>query len=312
MKAMVIDAFGGPDSLHLQEMPQPKPQEHEVSIAVHYASVNPVDWKIREGYFKSRLPHQFPLILGWDAAGMIAEVGANVRNFKVGDAVYAYCRKPIIQEGTYAEYVCFDAAHVAHIPSSISFAEAASVPLVGLTAWQGLFDFCHLSENQSVLIHAGSGGVGSFAIQLAKTKDTVVYTTCSSKNHDYVRSLGADYAIDYTNQDFASAINEQLDVVFDTIGGETLQKSIPLVKKGGTLVSIAQMIGPDVGEKHHIRAGFIFVRPNGTELAEIARLIEQGKIKIPPITEMPFERAKEALELSRTGHTCGKIVLKIK
>lgn len=312
MKAMVIDAFGGPDTLHLQEVPKPTPEEHEVSIEIHYAAVNPVDWKIREGYLKSRLPHQFPLILGWDAAGIVAEVGANVRHFKVGDAVYAYCRKPIIQEGTYAEYVCVDAAHVALKPSSISFAEAASVPLVALTAWQALFDFCHLKPKQSILIHAGAGGVGSFAIQFAKSKHAVVYTTCSDCNHDYVRSLGADYIIDYNRQDFASAIKEKLDVVFDTVGGETLKKSFPLVKKGGTLVTITQMIDHEVGEKYDIHTGFVFVRPNGNELMEISRLIEKGAVKLPAITEMPFEQATEALEQSKSGHTRGKIVLKIK
>lgn len=312
MKAMVIDAFGGPEALHFQEMSTPHPNEHEVSIEVHYAAVNPVDWKIREGYLKSRLPHQFPLILGWDASGVIAEVGTNVRNFKVGDPVYAYCRKPIIQEGTYAEFVCFDAAHVAHKPTSISFAEAASVPLAGLTAWQALFDFCRLKENQSVLIHAGAGGVGSFAIQFAKLKNAVVYTTCSDINFDYVKSLGADYIIDYTKQDFTDVIKEKLDVVFDTVGKDTMKKSIPLVKRGGNFVTITEMIDSELGEKNHIHAGFVFVRPNGTELMEIAQLIDQGKVKIPALIEMPIERATEALELNKAGHTRGKIVLKIK
>lgn len=312
MKAMVIEAFGGPEVLHFQDISTPHPHEHEVSIEVHYTSVNPVDWKIREGYLKSRLPHQFPLILGWDAAGVIAEVGSNVRNFKVGDPVYAYCRKPVIQEGTYAEYVCFDAAHVALKPSTISFAEAASIPLAGLTAWQALFDFCHLQENQSVLIHAGAGGVGSFAIQFAKLKNAIVYTTCSSRNFDYVKSLGADHIIDYTKEDFAEVIKEKLDTVIDTVGKETLKKSIPLVKEGGNFVTITEMLDHEVGEKNHIHAGFVFVRPNGTELMEIARLIDAGKVKIPALIEMPIQSANEALELSKAGHTRGKIVLKVK
>ena len=309
---MVIEAFGGLETLRFQEMPRPRPQEHEVSIEVHYASVNPVDWKICEGYLKSRLPHQFPLILGWDAAGVVAEVGANVRNFKVGDPVFAYCRKPIIQEGTFAEYVCFDAAHVALKPLNITFKEAASVPLAGLTAWQALFDFCHLKKNQSVLIHAGAGGVGSFAIQFAKLKNAVVYTTCSNANYEYVKSLGADYIIDYTAQDFADAIKENLDIVFDTVGGETLKKSVSLVKQGGNLVTITEMIDSAIGEKNQIHAGFIFVRPNGSELMEIAQLIKENKIKIPALIEMPMQSANKALQVSKAGHTRGKIVLKIK
>lgn len=311
MKALVMETFGGTEVLKFADVPTPKPQNNEVLIKIHYAGVNPVDWKIREGHLKDRLPHQFPLIPGWDAAGVIAEVGGNVHDFKVGDAVYAYCRKPIVQEGTYAEYIGLDASQVAPLPKNINFAQGATVPLAALTAWQALFDLCHLEENQSVLVHAGAGGVGSFAIQFAKLKNATVYTTCSSVNFDYVKSLGADYVIDYTKENYFDVIKEKLDIVLDFIGGKAVEKSAPLLKPKGHLVSIVQAVDPEISRKYAIDGRYLFVRPNGTQLKEIGELIEKGKVKIPTITELPFKEAIKAQELSKTGHTQGKIVLKI-
>lgn len=315
MKAVVIDHFGGTETLKFTDVPNPEPKEHEVLIRVEYAAVNPVDWKIREGVLKNRLPHEFPIIPGWDASGTIAGIGANVRNFKIGDPVFAYCRKPVIHEGTYAEFICFDSANVAIKPSNISFAEAAGIPLAALTAWQALFDFAKLKQDQSVLIHAGAGGVGSFAIQFAKMHGADVWTTCSENHNDYVKSLGASHCIDYNKENFVDIIKERfkdgIDLVFDSVGGETLRNSIPLVKKGGTLITITEIIAPEVGENHQIKAGFVFVRPNGVELTEIAHLIEEGKIKVPHTTEMTLEEASLAQDKSRAGHTQGKIVLKV-
>lgn len=316
MKAVVIDHFGGVEMLKYTDVPNPEPKEHEVLIRVEYAAVNPVDWKIREGILKNRLPHEFPIIPGWDASGTIAGIGTNVRNFKIGDEVFAYCRKPVIHEGTYAEYICFDSANVAIKPNNITFAEAAGIPLAALTAWQAFFDFAKLKPRQSVLIHAGAGGVGSFAIQFAKMHDADVWTTCSENHDSYVKNLGADHCIHYSKENFVDIIQKEfkdgVDIVFDCVGGPTLKNSIPLVKKGGTLITITELIDPEIGEKNQIKAGFVFVRPNGHELTEIAHLIEQGKIKVPHTTEMPLEEASLAQDKSREGHTQGKIVLKVK
>lgn len=316
MKAVVIENFGGAETLKLKEVPEPIPQENEVLIRVEYTAVNPVDWKIREGLLKSRLPHEFPLIPGWDAAGVIAEVGSNVRQFKIGDEVYAYCRKPIVKEGTYAEFVTFDAAQVALKPKNISFAEAAAIPLASLTAWQGLFDFANLKENQSVLIHAGSGGVGSFAIQFARHAQAEVWTTCSLPNHSYVKQLGAREAIDYTKENFVTAIkkkkNDGFDVIFDGVGGKTLQDSYSLLKPGGVLVSIVEKPSQQMSTDSKTKMGFIFVRPDGEQLGQIGKLIEEGKVKIPHIVEMNLQEAAYAQEESKKGHTQGKIVLKVR
>lgn len=315
MKAMVIESFGGVDELKLVDIPTPQPKDNEVLIQVEYAAVNPVDWKIREGLLKSRIPHEFPLIPGWDASGTIVSIGKNVRNFKVGDQVFAYCRKPIIKEGTYAEFICFDASQVSKKPSNISFAQAAAIPLAALTAWQALFDFAHLQKGQTILIHAGSGGVGSFAIQFAKTNGARVLTTCSQANHDYVKRLGADLCIDYHKDNFVDKVQQlaggKIDVVLDTVGGKTLKDSIALVKPGGCLVSITEPLAPEVCEKNKIKAGFIFVRPDGQELNQISKLIEEGKVQVPEIQELNLKDAGKAQEMSRQGHTRGKIVLKI-
>lgn len=315
MKAMVIDSFGGVDMLKMADVDMPKPKDNEVLIQIEYTAVNPVDWKIREGLLKSRMPHEFPLILGWDASGIIRETGKNVRNLKVGDEVFAYCRKPIIKEGTYAEFICFDAAHVARKPKNINFAQAAAIPLVALTAWQALFDFAGLKKDQSILIHAGSGGVGSFAIQFAKHIGAKVFTTCSESNHAYVKKLGADFCIDYKKENFVQKVQElasgKIDVVFDTIGGKTLRESLDILKPGGCIVSIVEQIGGELASKNKIRAGYVFVRPDGQQLEEIARLIDQGKIQAPDIQEMGLNEAAKAQEKSKEGHTKGKIVLKV-
>lgn len=315
MKAIVIECFGGPEKLTYKDVPIPEPQDHEVLIKVEYASINPVDWKIREGLLKSRLPHQFPLILGWDASGVITDVGAHVKQFKAGDKVFTYCRKPIVQNGTYAEFVTFDAAHVALMPQNISFAQAASIPLAALTAWQALFDFAHLKSRQTLLVQAGAGGVGSFGIQFGRFAKAEVWTTCSSSNLDYVKKLGAHYVIDYTKEDLFTRVRDKhpegLDVVFDTLGGKALQNSFSLIKPHGNLVSIIEVPSNELIQKHQLKCGYLFVRPEGHQLSEIARLIEQGLVTPPEIKEYPLEKASEAHEDSQKGHTRGKIVLKI-
>lgn len=311
MKAMVIESFGKSEQLKLADIPTPQPKDNEVLIAISYTGVNPVDWKIREGMYKSNMPHEFPLIPGWEASGSVAAAGKNVHNFKVGDKVFAYCRKPVIKEGTYAEFIAFDAAHVAKMPSNLSFAEAAAIPLAALTAWQSIHDFANIQKEQRILIHAGAGGVGSFAIQFAKNAGAVVYTTCSAANFDYVKKLGADYAIDYTKEDFAKKIDQKLDSVFDTVGGKTLRASVELLKPNGCLVSIIEQISPEITQNKPLRCGHVFVRPDGEQLGAIAKLIEQGKIQLPAIEEMELKEAADAQEKSKQGHIRGKIVLKV-
>lgn len=316
MKAMVIESFGGEETMRMGEIPTPEPAPDEVQIRVRYAGVNPVDWKIREGYLNDRLPHHFPIVLGWDAAGEVSAVGKEVKDFKAGDNVYTYCRKPIIKLGTFAEYVCVEASHVALKPTTINFAEAASVPLAALTAWQALFDFAQLKEGQTVLIHAGAGGVGSFAIQFAHLVNAKVITTASTRNHGYVKKLGADSIIDYTKEDFVAKVKELypegVDLVFDCVGGDTLKKSLDCVCRGGTLVSICSYIDAHYGANQDVKTGYVFVEPNGKQLQNFAKLIEEGKLLAPNVKEFPLSDAAGVLEISKQGHTQGKLVLKVK
>jgi NADPH2:quinone reductase len=315
MKAMVINGFGDSSRLEIAEVPNPQAQADEVLIRVTYAGVNPVDWKIREGMLEGLFPHRFPLILGWDAAGTVAAVGTAVTGFQVDDKVNAYCRKPIVQWGTYAEYVAMASSAVAPMPANLTFAQAAAIPLTALTSWQALFDAGQLKAGQSVLIHAGAGGTGGMAIQLAKHAGATVFTTASAGNHEYVRSLGADHVIDYQRESFVEAIKngsrEGVDLAYVTIGGDVLRNSYRVVKPGGALVTIVE--APDVEEARRlgIRASFVFVEPNGTQLREITRLIEAGRVRPPAIAEMNLEEAARAQELSQAGHVRGKLVLKI-
>lgn len=315
MKAIVIEKFGGVEQLKFKKLPKPVPTSNEVLIKMKYTAVNPVDWKIREGYLKDRMPHQFPIILGWDAAGIIEEIGSDVKEYKIGDAVYAYCRKSAIQWGTYAEYICVDHTSVALKPQSLSFAQAAAIPLVGLTAWQSLFDAGQLKSGEAVFIQAGAGGVGSMAIQFAKSMGSKVFTTASAVNHDYVKNLGADVVIDYNQEDFLQVIKKHLadgvDLACDFVGGESLQKTLQCVKKGGRLVSILEQIDPKVANQYGITAHYVFVQPSGTQLHLIAGLIDQGKVLSPDITEMRLEDAAIAQEKSKEHHVKGKIVLQI-
>lgn len=316
MKAVVIEAFGGSEQVKIADVPKPEPAANEVLIELAYTSVNPVDWKLREGMLKDLLPHRFPVILGWDAAGIVRAVGSTVSQFVTDDRVFAYCRKPVVQGGTYAEYVAVDEGAVAPVPATLSLAEAASVPLTGLTAWQALFDFAALRSGQTILIHAGAGGVGGMAIQFARQAEATIYTTAGKRNHEYVKGLGADLAIDYTSEDVRAAVSaaapDGVDVVLDAVGGAALRGSYELVKRGGVLVSIVEPPDETVAAKRGIKTGFVFVEPNGRQLRAIGRLLESGQIRAPDIEEMPLEEAAAALDKNRSGHVRGKLVLKIR
>ncbi|WP_042461500.1 NADP-dependent oxidoreductase [Neobacillus dielmonensis] len=311
MKAIVIDQYGGKEELKERDVPKPIPQEGEVLIEMHAAAINPIDWKLREGHLKEMLPFQFPIILGWDAAGVISEVGPNVTNFREGDRVFV--RPETTAQGTYAEYIVTQEHLLAKIPDNISFEEAAAVPLAGLTAYQCLVNFAQLKAGDKVLIHAGSGGVGSLGIQIAKSLGYFVATTASSKNEEFLKSLGADLVIKYDQQEFDKEL-EDYDLVVDTMGGEIQNKSFQVLKKGGTLVSVAQPPDEKKGEELEINVKFHWLVPNGKQLSELADFMAEGKLKpiIGSVFEFSEQGLREAHALSETNHAKGKIVIKIK
>lgn len=308
MKAVRIHVYGGPEVLKYEEAPRPKPGAGEVLIRVHAAGVNPVDWKIREGYFKGRVDHSLPLILGWDLSGVVEATGPGVAGLEEGEEVYS--RPDIARDGADAEYIVVRETEVALKPKSIDHIHAAAIPLAALTAWQSLFDAGGLSTGQKVLIHAAAGGVGSFAVQLAKWKGAHVIGTASKRNQDFVKNLGANETIDYRTTRFEEVIHE-VDVVFDTIGGETQKRSWKVLKKGGILVSI---VGPPSAKEataHGVRQASVFVQPSAAQLTELAKLVDSGKLKPIVETVLPLSEARRAHELSQTGHTRGKIVLEV-
>ncbi|MDB5084828.1 MAG: NADPH:quinone reductase [Bacilli bacterium] len=309
MKAVYIEGYGGKDQLKFGELPIPAVGPNDVLIKAYAAGVNPVDWKIREGYLRGFLPYQFPLILGWDVAGVIAEVGEQVQGFHVGDEVFS--RPATERNGTYAEYVSVDAALVARKPGNISFEEAASVPLTGLTAWEALHEIAKVSAGQRVLIHGGAGGVGIYAIQLAKAFGAYVAATASGANVEFVKSYGADQVIDYTKEAFETILSGY-DVVFDTIGGDVQTKSFTVLSKGGILVSIVSQPDEQLAEQHGIRTGYFFLQPDGEKLARLGQLIEEGKLRPVVSAVFPLEETAQAHELSETHHAKGKIVLSIR
>ncbi len=315
MKAIVIEKFGGAEELKLRDVAAPVAGPGELLIKVSHAGVNPVDYKIREGYLKEMMPHRFPVIMGWDVAGTVAVLGEGVRGFEPGDRVYAYARKPDVSLGTYAELIAVQAANAAPVPASLSDAQAAALPLAGLTAWQSLHDFAGLERGQTVLVHAGAGGVGSYAIQLAKAAGATVVTTASAAKHAYVKSLGADYAIDYTAADVAAELAklfpEGVDVVMDCVGGETLVKSFPLVKRGGVVVSIVDTPSEALAIEHGVKAGFVFVSPSGSGLRELGRLVTSGALRAPEVEVLPLADAALAHRKSESRRTVGKIVLAV-
>jgi NADPH:quinone reductase-like Zn-dependent oxidoreductase len=308
MKAVRIHQYGGPEVLVYEEIEQPQIADDEVLIQVYAAGVNPVDWKIREGYLKNFLHHTLPLTLGWDVSGVVTEVGSQVSQFQVGDEVYS--RPNIERDGAYAEFIAVKASEVALKPKSIDHLQAAAVPLVALTAWQSLFDVAQLSAGQRVLIHAAAGGVGTFAIQLAKTRGAYVVGTASAQNRDFVLSLGADEAINYQTTPFEQAVSE-VDVVFDTIGGDVQDRSWQVLKPGGILVSIVKPPSKEEASAHNCRGEYVFVQPNATQLTEIAQLIDTGKMKSIVETVLPLDQATQAHQLSQKGRTRGKIILQV-
>jgi len=306
MKAVRIHAYGNADVLSYEDAPMPQLAPDDVLVRVVNAAVNPVDWKVREGHTKSILAHSFPLILGWDVSGVVEAVGPEVTRFKVGDAVFS--RPDIKRDGTYAEYVAIRETELAFKPKTISHAEAASLPLAGITAWQVLVTTARLSSKQRVLIHAGAGGVGSLAIQLAKTRGAYVIATASGKNVSLVRSLGADEVIDYRTQAFEKVVKD-VDVVFDTLGGHVQDASWNVLKAGGIMVSIVSPPSEEQAKAREMRAQFVFIEPNAPILSQLAALVDAGAIRPIVGAEYALKDIAKAHACSQSGRAVGKIVL---
>lgn len=333
MKAFIVDKYKKHGALRLGEMPEPTMGDDDVLVEIHAAGINPLDIKVRDGEFRAFLRYRPPFILGHDMAGTVVRVGPRVRHFKPGDEVYARARDGRI--GTFAEFIALNEADVALKPANLGMEEAASIPLIGLTAWQALVELADLKPGQNVLIHAGSGGVGTFAIQLAKHLGATVATTTSTANVELVRSLGADVVIDYKMQDFETVLSGY-DVVLNSLDSDTLRKSLSVLKPGGKLISISGPPDPEFAREHglnwvlhqvlrtlsfsirrkakarRVRYSFLFMRANGAQLSRITSLIEAGIIR--PVMErvFAFEETNDAMAYVKTGRSRGKVVVNIR
>ena len=333
MKAFIVDRYGSSDNVRAAEMPDPEVRENDVLVQVHAAGVNLLDSKIRNGEFKQILPYRLPVILGNDVAGVVVRAGSRVRRFKPGDEVYARPGKDRI--GAFAEFISIQEDDLALKPEQLTMEEAASIPLVGLTAWQALIERANLKKGQKVLIHAGSGGVGTFAIQLAKHVGATVATTTSAANADLVKRLGADVVIDYRKDDFEKLLYDY-DVVLNSLDNETLKKSLRVLKPGGKLISISGPPDPDfareigspwilrpvmrvlsyrirrAAKRRRVSYSFLFMRANGDQLREITALIDSHVVHPVMDRVFPFESTREAMAYLEKGRAKGKVVVKVR
>jgi len=333
MKAYIIEKYDKKLDLKLADLQEPEVGENDVLVAVHAAGINLLDSKIKSGEFKLILPYKLPIILGHDVAGVITRVGKNVKQFKVGDEIYA--RVADFRIGTFAEYIAINESDIALKPKNLSMEEAASIPLVALTAWQALVEKANLKKGQKVFIQAGSGGVGTIAIQLAKHLGATVATTASEKSFAMLKQLGADVLIDYKKEDFEAKLKDY-DVVLNSQDTQTLEKSLRVLKHGGKAISISGPPTPDfaksIGASWIIRTvlslisfgirrkakklgidySFLFMRADGKQLSEITSLIETGKIAPVVDKVFLFEQTNEALTFVESGRAKGKVVIKVK
>jgi NADPH:quinone reductase-like Zn-dependent oxidoreductase len=311
MRAIVIDDWGGRDAMHEADVEPPPVGPDFVLIRVRAAGVNPVDTKIREGKLAGAFPAGFPLILGWDAAGVVEQVGPAVTMFRPGDEVYAYCRRHHLQYGSYAEYVAVPDAFVAHKPESLDFDRAGALPLVGLTAHQAL-ETVGVRGGEKLLVTGGAGGVGHVAVQLAVARGAHVYATASPANHDWLRELGAE-PLDYDDGDVPARVRELsgdggVDAAIDLFGGDGREQAFASLRPGGRIVSIAS---PPPEKRDDVETHYVFVRPSGVDLRELAELVDAGHLS-PHIDEtFPLERAADAHERIEDGHVRGKLVLSV-
>ena len=330
---MILDRYGKKGRMRLGELPEPKLDENEVLVQVHAAGVNPLDALIKSGEFQMLLPYRFPLVLGHDVAGIVVRVGKRVKKFKPGDKVYS--RPDDFRIGAFAELIAIKEDSLAFKPKSLSMEEAASIPLVGLTAWQALVEAAKLKKGQKIFIQAGSGGVGITAIQLAKHLGAFVATTTSTANVEWVKRLGADIVIDYKKDDFEKILHGY-DVVLNSQDGKTLEKSLSVLKSGGKLISISGPPTPEFADAikapwfvkqvmRFLSAGirskakrlgvnysFLFMKANGGQLQQITELIDSGAIHTVVDRVFAFESTQEALEYVETGRAKGKVVVKIR
>lgn len=310
MKAAFYTEFGGVDKTQIGYLDRPEVQEGEVLVRVKAAGVNPVDSFIRGGHLQQMLPYQFPIVPGWDVAGVVEARGHGARRFAVGAEVYAYARRPTVHGGTFAEYLVLPESYVALRPSSLSWEQAAGIPLAGLTAYQSLFDAGQLQAGQTVLILGASGGVGGFAIQLAKDKGATVVAVASEANFAYMKELGADFTVDYTKGNVGEAVKALVpagvDLVFDCISGDTLAQSVSALKPGGTLVSI---LNHGEGLDASINFHYVFVEPNAPQLEELRHLADAGKLQVKVSKTYSLDETAEAFNQIDSHHTTGKIVI---
>lgn len=333
MRAFVINRYGKKERLHLVEVPQPVVKENDVLVEVHSAGLNLLDSKIRDGEFRLLLPYKPPFVLGHDVAGVVKSTGSKVSRFKVGDEVYA--RPSNHRIGTFVEYIAIHEDDVALKPKDLSMEEAASIPLVALTTWQALVERANLKKGQKVFIQAGSGGVGTIAIQLAKHLGATVATTTSTSNVEWVKALGADVVIDYKKEDFENILRDY-DIVLNSQDAPTLEKSLRVLKPGGKLISISGPPDPHFArelklgwllklimsllsykvrkkaKRQHVSYSFLFMRAEGYQLSEITSLINSGIIHPVMDTVFPFEQTNEALTYVKSGRAKGKVVVKVK
>jgi NADPH:quinone reductase-like Zn-dependent oxidoreductase len=309
MKALRINNYGTSSVMNIEEIDLPETDNSMMLIKVHASSVNPLDWKIRNGELQDLIPIDFPITLGWDFAGVVIKTGKDVKQFKIGDKVYG--RPEVTNNGSHAEYIAVKEYEIAHMPQSITFEEAASLPIACITAWEALFKIAELKPNQRVLIHAGSGSLGSIAIQLAKHIGAYVITTASSENEQFLKSLGADEIIDYKRYKFEDFLGKSVDVVLDSIGNDVQKRSYKVLKKTGILVAVNTQPDKNYAIEYGIRAEFLSIKPNGKLLKLISDLIENGNLK-PVVGQIfNFEDLADAFNLSESGNARGKIVLTI-
>lgn len=305
MKAVRIHAYGSPEVLQYEDAPVPTIGDEDALIRVHAAAVNPLDWKVRRGDFTEEGDSPFPLSLGCDIAGVVEAVGASVNHFAIGDEVYG---SP--GTGGYAEYVAVPSQVIAHKPRTLDYIQAAAIPVAAQTAWQALFDVVRLSAGQTVLIQGAAGGVGVFAVQLAKWCGAHIIATASGHNLAFLRQLGAEQVIDYTTTPFETVVRS-VDVALDTVGGETQERSLAVLKPGGMLVSLVHDLAPHLASAHGVRQHNLGVEWNGGQLAELARLVDAGQLKPIVSTVLPLQEVQQAHRLSEGRHVRGKIVLQV-
>ena len=313
MRAVAIEGFGGVERLQLMELRMPDPGPGDVRIQVRGSGVNQVDAQIRRGELAKAVPHEFPVVPGWEAAGTVDMVGDGVDGLAAGDAVFAHCRKPVVHGGTYAEYVTVPARQVAAAPRALDATTAAAVPLAGLAAYQSLFVAADVRGGETVLVSAAAGGVGSVATQLAADRGAVVIGTASEGNHDFVRGLGATHVIDYHDHAVSEHVLDLaptgVDVLLDLVGGDSLREAASAVRDGGRLVSVVEEPTDELFGQRGIRPRYVSVEPDGEQLRELAEAIDGGRLRVHLHEVLPLERAARAHDLIEEGHVHGKVAL---